>query len=486
MANEYVRMNSVKKYIPLLFLLFAFIILISGHSTSGKRLKQFHPLSIKSISISAKKNGNDAVGLARDHISFHNFIDSISEKQVSIEQLYLQITQNSLLITALQNGLEKDSLQAQIESDKQGNQINRDLAPAAHADSVMKVNDVGGLKNASDNYAVKPGSENTGLRKKKPVRKRKNKSPSKNQHQATTNNVITQNKISETPILKNHITDSISFHFRNKVNSEKEKISELKKYSEQLNLSIATLETEKGRMKLASNILTLKLSGSDTIKFKGVNYFVFLADIDSVNIKTNWKGNGAILRNINALFSLPEFNKNPPLMATNGGMYNPDNSPEGLLIEDGTELAQVNTKSGDGNFYLRPNGIFYIDDNANAYISETENYIAKALKVKQATQSGPLLVINNRIHPAFKRGSDNRKIRSGVGIINERHVVFIISIQPVNFYDFATLFKDIYSCADALFLDGVISKMYLKDLNPNERGGDFGTIISVTKNIPNK
>ena len=92
-----------------------------------------------------------------------------------------------------------------------------------------------------------------------------------------------------------------------------------------------------------------------------------------------------------------------------------------------------------------------------------------------------MLVINNEHHPAFNHGSKSKKLRSGVGIMEDGRMIFIISNNSItNFHDFATIFKDIYRCKNALFLDGVISKMYIKDIN-QELGGNFGPIISISK-----
>jgi uncharacterized protein YigE (DUF2233 family) len=48
------------------------------------------------------------------------------------------------------------------------------------------------------------------------------------------------------------------------------------------------------------------------------------------------------------------------VFAMNGGMYKPDNSPQGLYIENREVAASLDTTTGNGNFYLKPNGIFYI------------------------------------------------------------------------------------------------------------------------------
>ena len=81
-------------------------------------------------------------------------------------------------------------------------------------------------------------------------------------------------------------------------------------------------------------------------------------------------------------------------------MYHPDNSPVGLYVEDGRELARVNTNAGPGNFHMRPNGVFYVTGEVAAIV-ETRSFIKQNLRVEFATQSGPMLVIDGKIHPRF-------------------------------------------------------------------------------------
>ena len=175
-------------------------------------------------------------------------------------------------------------------------------------------------------------------------------------------------------------------------------------------------------------------------------------------------------------------------MVTNAGMYMPDFQPEGLFIENYKLITPIDTTSPKivANFYLMPNGVFLIDSLGVPSILETNAYVKKygllnTSNLKYATQSGPMLVINDSIHPKFIRGSKNFKIRSGVGIINGNKIIFVITLDEVNFYDFATFFNKIFLCKDALFLDGAISRMYLPVVNPNEKGGKFGPLISATK-----
>ncbi|HYF03581.1 MAG TPA: phosphodiester glycosidase family protein, partial [Patescibacteria group bacterium] len=165
--------------------------------------------------------------------------------------------------------------------------------------------------------------------------------------------------------------------------------------------------------------------------------------------------------------------------AMNGGMYKGDNSPQGLYIENFTMLSPLDTASGGGNFYLKPNGVFYITANNIPHISTTADFKSDS-SIKFATQSGPMLVIDGAIHSAFKKGSANLNIRNGVGILPDGKVIFAMSKSEINFYDFAEFFKKA-GCNNALYLDGLVSRTYLPQENSLQTDGDFGVIIAVVK-----
>jgi len=164
--------------------------------------------------------------------------------------------------------------------------------------------------------------------------------------------------------------------------------------------------------------------------------------------------------------------------AMNAGMYKEDYSPLGLFIEDHKTKAALNKKNGEGNFYLKPNGVFYITTDNLPVICNTANFRSNG-KIKYATQSGPMLVIDSKIHPAFKEGSTNLNIRNGVGILPDNKIVFAMSKKEINFYDFAAYFKSI-GCKNALYLDGFVSRTYLPEQNWIQTDGNFGVMIGVT------
>jgi uncharacterized protein YigE (DUF2233 family) len=141
------------------------------------------------------------------------------------------------------------------------------------------------------------------------------------------------------------------------------------------------------------------------------------------------------------------------LFATNAGMFDSKLKPVGLYVEHGRELVHVNIKSARGNFHMKPNGIFYISG-GNAAVAETQAFLKQRPQADLATQSGPMLVMNGRLHPRFNRASTSLKLRSGVGVRADGKVIFAISQEAVSFESFARLFRDGQQCPNALFLDG--------------------------------
>lgn len=77
--------------------------------------------------------------------------------------------------------------------------------------------------------------------------------------------------------------------------------------------------------------------------------------------------------------SLESFATNGPsvVFAMNAGMYLPDLSPQGLYVEAGRTLAPLLTADGEGNFYLKPNGVFLVTADRRAQAVTTEAFVPK-------------------------------------------------------------------------------------------------------------
>ena len=147
-----------------------------------------------------------------------------------------------------------------------------------------------------------------------------------------------------------------------------------------------------------------------------------------------------------------------PLFTMNAGMYHAGLDPVGLYVENGRQFVGASTTNGPGNFHMKPNGVFFVA-NGKAGILETGQFLRRNIRPEIATQSGPMLVINGKLHPRFPSEGVSRKVRNGVGVKDGDTVYFAISEGAVTFTDFAKLFLDRLGTPNALFLDGSVSSL---------------------------
>jgi uncharacterized protein YigE (DUF2233 family) len=225
-------------------------------------------------------------------------------------------------------------------------------------------------------------------------------------------------------------------------------------------------------------LLILIYSQNGLAQEKDSLFLSYISEPSSINLY--WKdSNGKIIGSIQNLKTYVEIGKKELKFAMNGGMYKKDQSPQGLYVQNNILLSPLDTLSGSGNFYLKPNGVFYLTKDNQASICQTKEFVDNG-QIKFATQSGPILLINGTTNPAFKKGSKNLNIRNGVGVLPDNKVVFAMSKHEVNFYDFAEFFKKM-NCKYALYLDGFISRAYLPEANWKQLDGHFGVMIGVVK-----
>ena len=170
------------------------------------------------------------------------------------------------------------------------------------------------------------------------------------------------------------------------------------------------------------------------------------------------------------------------MFAMNAGMFRQDQSPVGLYVEDSRKLHEADTRGGASNFHMKPNGVFWIGDGV-AGVTETSRYLANTPHARFATQSGPMLIVDGKIHPKIRPDGTSQKIRNGVGACNGGAVVFAIADEPVSFDVFARLFRDGLGCQNALFLDGSVSSLYAPELNRDDEIGPIGPIVGVVRPV---
>ncbi len=218
----------------------------------------------------------------------------------------------------------------------------------------------------------------------------------------------------------------------------------------------------------------------ETMSFKGGSYTVCQYNMRRVDIRTFLQGqDGVPIATFSKLQAHIKADGRHLLFAMNGGMYHDDRSAVGLYIENGKLLQKLNINKGPGNFHMLPNGVFYVGDQI-AGVLESRAFQKQNLKPLFATQSGPMLVIDGRLHPKFNQSGTSVHIRNGVGVKGET-VYFVISNEKVNFYDFASLFKDNLKTPNALYLDGTVSKIYAPEIKRKDTGRAMGPIIAVVE-----
>ena len=204
------------------------------------------------------------------------------------------------------------------------------------------------------------------------------------------------------------------------------------------------------------------------------------------DVKMAWKDeSGNILHSQEALQSLLLSKGDTLLVAMNGGMYTGTYEPCGLYVENGTVLHSLNKNfSGTGNFTLpfgqtKTNGVFLITADSKAKVVFSKDYTA-SLKPYYATQSGPVLVYNNTVNPMFGEKTTNILPRNGIGVNTDGNVVMVFS-GSTNFYTLAKFFRDELMCPNALYLDGVVSRMFVLNEQANPWNIDLGVLIYASK-----
>ena len=190
----------------------------------------------------------------------------------------------------------------------------------------------------------------------------------------------------------------------------------------------------------------------------------------------NLDKSGVPLGNFNALSFMLSAEGKKLIFAMNAGMFGQDLRPIGLYIENGALVKKINRRNGGGNFHLKPNGVFFLQ-NGQAQVMESEAYVKLQAMPEFATQSGPMLVIEGDIHPKFSPTGASAKIRNGAGVRADGTVVFVMAEAPVNFYRFAALFRDTLACPNALFFDGSVSSLYSSELNRNDQLVPLGPMV---------
>ena len=231
-------------------------------------------------------------------------------------------------------------------------------------------------------------------------------------------------------------------------------------------------------------LLSSNVSALDCRKdiFENINFTICKTSLfeDDLRLYLNNR-NGVPFGNFNALQKELNDKGKELLFAMNAGMYHSDLSPVGHYIEKLSKKKNVVARPGPGNFGMLPNGIFCIgSDMLNIY--ETLEYLQNSPKCTYATQSGPMLVWNSKLHPRFIEDSQSKFIRNGVGTSADKQFAYFVKAENrLNLHTFARIFKDKLKVPNALYFDGKVSKLYSKELDQHDFGWPIGPIVAVVR-----
>lgn len=144
----------------------------------------------------------------------------------------------------------------------------------------------------------------------------------------------------------------------------------------------------------------------------------------------------------------------------NAGPYGDDLKALGYFVEDEERLTELNRADGSGNFFMKPNGVFF-GTGSNWRIVETETFLRTVgTRPEFGTQSGPMLVMGGELHPEIQDDGPSKTIRNGVGLDADGKAHFVISDAPLSFGQLARFFRDELKTPNALFLDANVSSLW--------------------------
>lgn len=170
--------------------------------------------------------------------------------------------------------------------------------------------------------------------------------------------------------------------------------------------------------------------------------------------------------------------------AMNGGAYGDDLKALGYYVEGGVRLKEFDRgdapEGNTSNFFMKPNGVFFGTGGAWRVLSTDAFYARVSDRPEFGTQSGPMLVIDGKLHPEIQDNGPSRAIRNGVGVDARGLAHFVISDAPISFGQLARFFRDELKTPNALYLDGKVSALWDPARGRLDQARN-GPIVVVTK-----
>jgi uncharacterized protein YigE (DUF2233 family) len=198
-----------------------------------------------------------------------------------------------------------------------------------------------------------------------------------------------------------------------------------------------------------------------TETWHGVRFAVVRADPTRTRIRMYWRDPAG--RNYGSQARLARILRaegETLLAASNAGIFTKTpRHPEGLHVERGRVYVPLNLRDGEGNFYDKPNAVFFVTSAGRAEIVESRAAQARIPEMMEATQSGPALLLNRLLVGDFAGATTSsmlvgdKTIRNGV-CVDGTSVYLVKTDHSLTRSHLALYFRDRLRCTDGLFLDG--------------------------------
>ena len=245
-------------------------------------------------------------------------------------------------------------------------------------------------------------------------------------------------------------------------------------------------------------LLIPSMMAGETMDHEGTTYWIYRVDPAKEKVELYLAENKGEPNTFPKLEARLQKQGRRVKFAMNSGIFEGTFLPSGLHISDGKTITKLNlndfVKSGKAeftpNFFLKPNGVFFIRTDGTAAVIESHRYATLNETPVLATQSGPLLVQDGKIHPVVMPDSTSKRYRNGVGVTQDGRIIFACSMLDrdlgmSNIYRFAECFRDKLGCPNALYLDGDISYIYIAGKSePIRETNWFAGILAITEPLP--
>lgn len=223
-------------------------------------------------------------------------------------------------------------------------------------------------------------------------------------------------------------------------------------------------------------------SACEAVTFEGATFTDCVADPAKHRI-TTVLGNPPY-RGFERLASARDADAPKVAFAMNAGMFDEHGKPIGYYVRDGERGQTLNRNDGEGNFHMKPNGVFFGTGGEWRVMTADDFYAKVGDRPQFGTQSGPMLVVGGKLHPEITDDGPSRTIRNGVGVDGAGRAHFVISEGPVSFGKLARFFRDTLKVRDALYLDGSVSALWDSAHGRIDARAPIGPMLVIEEKTP--